>query len=102
MVYKLLAETEEENLYICDGKNDELYELCAIIWYRQCWNIPHRIGEKRFARLKNHGATIADSKERDASDFLLLMSLSRIVRIVLDRKRICRNQWQFKKNYIDG
>ncbi len=28
MVYKLLAETEEENLYICGGKNDELYELC--------------------------------------------------------------------------
>ncbi len=29
MVYKLLAETEKKkNLYICDGKNDELYELC--------------------------------------------------------------------------
>ncbi len=28
MVYKLLAETEEErNLYICDGKNDELYRV---------------------------------------------------------------------------
>ncbi len=27
IIHKLLAETEEENLYICDGKNDELYEL---------------------------------------------------------------------------
>ncbi len=29
--FKLLAETEEENLYICDGKNDRLYELCVRI-----------------------------------------------------------------------
>ncbi len=57
MVYKLLAETEEENLYICDGKNDELHELCKwIIWNYQMLSQIFIELAKRFARLKNHGA----------------------------------------------
>ncbi len=34
-IHKLLAETEE-NLYICDGKNDELYELCKLFESFKC------------------------------------------------------------------
>ena len=59
MVYKLLAETEEENLYICDGKNDELYELCKD--YLELPNVESdspRIGETVKKIEKDYGATI--------------------------------------------
>ncbi len=75
MVYKLLKETEEENLYICDGKNDELYELYDYLKLSNVENRLHRVGET-VRKIENHGANRYDSKERDASGiFLLLMSL---------------------------
>ncbi len=62
VVYKLLAETEEEKFRICDGKNDELYELCK--GFRNCQMLSqiHRI--KETVRVENHGATIRDSKRK--------------------------------------
>ncbi len=49
--HKLLAETEEES-YICDGKNDELYELCKDYLNLQMLNPMQWQSMKQFERLK--------------------------------------------------
>ncbi len=58
---------------------------------------------KRFARLPlKIMEQRYDSKERDASGIFLLLLMICCIKNCVDKKRICRNQWQFKKNYIDG
>lgn len=86
MVYKLLAETEEENLYICDGKNDELYELCKD--YLKLPNVESdsfRIGEtvKKIEKIMEQRY---ESKERNASGIFLVIDEFAALRIALGKK----------------
>lgn len=86
MVYKLLAETEEENLYICDGKNDELYELCKD--YLKLPNVESdsfRIGEtvKNIEKIMEQRY---ENKERNSSGIFLVIDEFAALRIALDKK----------------
>lgn len=86
MVYKLLAETEEENLYICDGKNDELYELCKD--YLKLPNVESdsfRIGEtvKHIEKIMEQRY---ENKERNSSGIFLVIDEFAALRIALDKK----------------
>lgn len=86
MVYKLLGETEEENLYICDGKNDELYELCKD--YLELPNVEsdsHRIGEtvKKIEKIMDDRY---EKKDRNASGIFLVIDEFAALRIALDKK----------------
>ena len=86
MVYKLLAETEEENLYICDGKNDELYELCKD--YLKLPNVESdsfRIGEtvKKIEKIMDDRY---EKKDRNASGIFLVIDEFAALRIALGKK----------------
>ena len=86
MVYKLLAETEEENLYICDGKNDELYELCKD--YLKLPNVESdsfRIGET-VKKIEKNMEQRYESKERNASGIFLVIDEFAALRIALGKK----------------
>jgi DNA segregation ATPase FtsK/SpoIIIE-like protein len=86
MVYKLLSETEKENLYICDGKNDELYELCKD--YLKLPNVESdsfRIGEtvKNIEKIMEQRY---ENKERNSSGIFLVIDEFAALRIALDKK----------------
>ncbi len=98
---KLLAEQRrEENLYVCDGKNDEIIRVVVRLFeIIKCESDSHRIGE-RFHRWKIMEQQY-DSKGVQVD--LLVIDEFAALNCTLNKKRICRNQWQFKKkNYIDG
>ncbi len=83
-VYKFIKETEEENLYICDGKNDSYTELCKGLF--EIVNVEsdfHRIGET-VRKIENHGATMT-VKKRDASGIFVIDEFIAL-RIALDKK----------------
>lgn len=86
IIHKLLAETEEENLYICDGKNDELYELCKD--YLNLSNVESdsfRIGEtvRKIEKIMEYRY---ENRERTANGIFLVIDEFAALRIALDKK----------------
>ncbi len=82
IIHKLLAETEEENLYICDGV-DELYELCRIIWnLSNVESDAMAIGET-VRKIENYGV---DNINRERTGIFLVIDEFAALRIALDKK----------------
>lgn len=86
MIHKLLSETEEENLYICDGKNDELYELCKD--YLKLSNVESEaiaIGET-IRQIEKIMETRYENRERNANGIFLVIDEFAALRIALGKK----------------
>ncbi len=79
--YILLAETEEENLYICDSKNDDYTSYMDYLKLSNVESDSHRIGEAVPGVRKSWSKY--DGKERDA----------RWVFLVIDEFAALRSHW---------
>ena len=102
MIHKLLAETSENNLYICDGKNDELYELCKD--YLKLSNVESDsfvIGET-VRKIEKIMDDRYENRERNAKPIFLIVDEFAALRIALPKKEFAEINDSLKRIILMG
>lgn len=102
MIHKLLAETSENNLYICDGKNDELFELCSdYLRLSHVESDAFLIGET-VRKIEKVMDDRYENRERNAEPIFLIVDEFAALRIALPKKEFTEINDSLKRIILMG